>query len=242
MQENRSVPSSFGKKKKKLSWQQRFCMVSIMLSPLLFIMLVMYVLRMYNDMIDYEKASETLLKKVSTAKEQQLRLGLKEGQNVAVPHPKEVEKHEGAQLSDAVVAKQESTSNKETLVLTTKHGKIKIVLRPDLSAGSVDYIHRLVDSKVCRRCNFYRAEKPGILQGVVANKDIGFNKELGPCPPGAESVKNDCPKWDENCGCHGPVMTRGMVAWAAGQAGGPDFFIDNYKSPGNWWGTQHTNL
>jgi hypothetical protein len=33
------------------------------------------------------------------------------------------------------------------------------------------------------------------------------------------------------------------VAWAAGQAGGPDFFIDNYKNPTDkTWGTQHTNF
>ena len=37
-------------------------------------------------------------------------------------------------------------------------------------------------------------------------------------------------------------MTRGSVAWAAGQAGGPDFFIDNYRNPAQWWGTQHTNF
>ena len=37
-------------------------------------------------------------------------------------------------------------------------------------------------------------------------------------------------------------MTKGMVAWAAGQSGGPDFFIDNYKRPAKWWGTQHTNF
>ena len=25
-------------------------------------------------------------------------------------------------------------------------------------------------------------------------------------------------------------------------AGGPDFFIDNYKEAAKWWGTQHTNF
>jgi hypothetical protein len=37
-------------------------------------------------------------------------------------------------------------------------------------------------------------------------------------------------------------MTKGAVAWAAGQAGGPDFFLDNYKAPAKFWGTQHTNF
>lgn len=35
------------------------------------------------------------------------------------------------------------------------------------------------------------------------------------------------------------MMTKGMVAWAAGDTG-PDFFIDNYKRKADWWGTQHT--
>eukprot|EP00539_Tryblionella_compressa_P000987 CAMPEP_0178741452 /NCGR_PEP_ID=MMETSP0744-20121128/5146_1 /TAXON_ID=913974 /ORGANISM="Nitzschia punctata, Strain CCMP561" /LENGTH=247 /DNA_ID=CAMNT_0020394323 /DNA_START=92 /DNA_END=835 /DNA_ORIENTATION=- len=138
--------------------------------------------------------------------------------------------------------KKEEKPTEEILVMTTKYGKIRIVLRPDLSAGSVEYIHRLIDSGICRRCNLYRAEKPGILQGVMANPQIPVNEEKGSCPPGAETVHNDCPAWDAHCGCHGPVMTRGSVAWAAGQSGGPDFFIDNYKRPAEWWGTQHTNF
>jgi hypothetical protein len=76
----------------------------------------------------------------------------------------------------------------------------------------------------------------------MANKDIPVNAVRGDCPPGLENVANDCPTWDAHCGCHGPVMTKGAVAWAAGQAGGPDFFIDNYAQPAKWWGTQHTNF
>jgi hypothetical protein len=34
-------------------------------------------------------------------------------------------------------------------------------------------------------------------------------------------------------------MTKGMVAWAAGESG-PDFFMNNYKAKADWWGTQHT--
>ena len=135
------------------------------------------------------------------------------------------------------------TNDRETLVLDTSFGPIRIVLRPDLSQGSVDYIRRLIDVG-CRRCNLYRAEKPGILQGVMANKDVPTNTVFGSCPDdgNAASIKNECPTWDPNCGCHGPLMSKGSVAWAAGQAGGPDFFIDNYKRPATWWGTQHTNF
>ena len=43
----------------------------------------------------------------------------------------------------------------------------------------------------------------------------------GKCPSGFEDVANDCPEWDKSCGCHGPVMQKGYVGWAAG-ATGPD--------------------
>ena len=33
-----------------------------------------------------------------------------------------------------------------------------------------------------------------------------------------------CPSHDPNCGCHGPIMSKGMVGWAGGSAG-PDLFI-----------------
>ena len=148
--------------------------------------------------------------------------------------------HKAQTGSDSSAAISQPTD--DILVLTTKHGKIRVTLRPDLSAGSVDYVHTLVNSGICNRCNLYRAEKPGILQGVMANPEIATNTQRGDCPQGSEDVHNDCPAWDANCGCHGPVMTKGAVAWAAGQAGGPDFFIDNYPSPAKWWGTQHTNF
>jgi hypothetical protein len=127
------------------------------------------------------------------------------------------------------------------LTLSTATGPIQIVLRPDLSLSSVQYILNITSS--CRPCNLYRAEKPGILQGILQSSNSAVDTSTitkGKCPPGDETVANDCPAWDAQCGCHGPVMTRGMVAWAAG-ATGPDFFINAYShSPATWWGTQHT--
>ena len=134
----------------------------------------------------------------------------------------------------------EEQKQKEVLQLTlTNVGTIKIVLRPDFSQESVEYIHKIVQQG-CGRCNFYRAEQPGILQGVVAQKSVPIPTVKGSCPAGYETVKNDCPEWDPHCACHGPVMERGHVAWAAGVTG-PDFFINNYKEPAKWWGTQHTS-
>lgn len=136
-----------------------------------------------------------------------------------------------------------AVARKETLVLSTTKGDIRIVLRPDLSKESVDYVKQVASSGLCIRCNLYRAEKPGILQGILVGSRDGQNIPIpsvkGSCPAGYETIQNDCPAWDASCGCHGPTMTRGMVGWAAG-ATGPDFFINDYLQPATWWGTQHT--
>jgi hypothetical protein len=139
-----------------------------------------------------------------------------------------------------VVETKHTYAGSETLILKTAEGDIKISLLPDLSKESIDYIRAMVvDAGNCSPCNLYRAEKPGILQGVLTNKRIPIPTIKGTCPRGSEGVPNDCPDWDKSCGCHGPVLTKGMVAWAAG-ATGPDFFISNYEKPALFWGTQHT--
>jgi len=144
-----------------------------------------------------------------------------------------------------------STNTKPTIVLlTTSYGKIEVEMRPDLSKESVQYITDVVQSGECMKCYFYRAENPGILQGIVAGPTtIPKNTIGGLCPLDDNgqpkfSTPNpkDCPKWDPNCGCHGPIMTKGSVGWAGGSFGGPDFFIDTYEQPANFWGTQHTNF
>jgi hypothetical protein len=95
---------------------------------------------------------------------------------------------------------------------------IRILLRPDLSASSVDYIKQVIAKGICHECRFYRAEKPGILQGIISHSDITASDIVskGQCPIGYEDVPNDCPAWDTQCGCHGPVMIRGAVGWCAG--------------------------
>lgn len=126
------------------------------------------------------------------------------------------------------------------LVLETDHGSIRIQLRPDLSKESVEYLENLV-TVGCKRCQFYRAE-PGIFQGMIGNRRmVPVNEVFGKCPSQElESKPKHCPPHDPKCGCHGPIMERGMVGWAGGSAGGPDFFIDMYKKPALHWQTQHT--
>jgi cyclophilin family peptidyl-prolyl cis-trans isomerase len=133
-----------------------------------------------------------------------------------------------------------SPVGKETLLLTTEHGTIRIELRPDLSLESLEYIRELVQSGTCDRCNLYRAEKGVLLQGVMAFPDATTNVTKGKCPPEYKNAKPvECPAHDPNCGCHGPTMTTGMVGWAGGGTG-PDFFIDSVPTPATFWGQWHT--
>uniref|UniRef100_A0A7S1FX07 PPIase cyclophilin-type domain-containing protein n=1 Tax=Corethron hystrix TaxID=216773 RepID=A0A7S1FX07_9STRA len=128
------------------------------------------------------------------------------------------------------------------LIIKTMHGDIAIVLLPELSAESVRYVRDMVSDlrqkgKVtCDRCTFHRAEKDLLLQGVLTTDDLPKNDVFGPCPDPHFTPSSNCPPHDPECGCHGPVMTRGMVAWAAGSAGGPDFFYQHVPPAGGMVG------
>jgi cyclophilin family peptidyl-prolyl cis-trans isomerase len=125
-----------------------------------------------------------------------------------------------------------------TVILSTAMGDIKIILQPELSPESVAYVHDIAKNG-CDRCAFYRTEKPGIFQGMIKSESIPPITVKGKCPPDDVGTKQDCPEHDKNCGCHGPIMTKGMVGWAGGGTG-PDFFIDTYENPAFFWGNQHT--
>jgi cyclophilin family peptidyl-prolyl cis-trans isomerase len=145
----------------------------------------------------------------------------------------------GTIVTDTKVNTKSLITGSQTLLLTMPDlGQLKIVLRPEFSSESVQYVKDLI-AHGCKRCKFYRAEEPGILQGIMAHPSTPIVVNKGTCPAGYSKVNNDCPAWDQNCDCHGPVMERGMVGWAAG-ATGPDFFIDAYSQSATWWGTQHT--
>jgi len=128
-----------------------------------------------------------------------------------------------------------------TVLFKTKHGDLRIELRQDLAPESVEYIEQIVEGAKCERCNFYRSEKDLLLQGVMETPLWQKNIILGKCPIPPDEYKPivDCPVHDKSCGCHGPMMTRGMVGWAGG-GGGPDFFIVTYKKPVDFWDHWHT--
>lgn len=149
-------------------------------------------------------------------------------------------KHASLSSDKSLQSNKKDNVVKATLLLTTEYGTIRIGLRPDLSPESAEYIRELVQSGTCHHCNLYRAEKPGILQGIMAFPEASAKVTKGKCPPEYKDAKPvDCPKHDPDCGCHGPTMTRGMVGWAGGGTG-PDFFIDSYPEPVTFWGQQHT--
>lgn len=136
-----------------------------------------------------------------------------------------------------------------TVTLHTSEGNILIEFRPDLAPDSVAYVRSLLTSTVpCHKCRFYRAEQ-GILQGILTKEDkddpsssssITPNVILGKCPLTPDELQTYRTTVNEpKAKCHGPIMTRGMVGWAAGE-GGPDFFIDYYPKPADWWGHDHT--
>lgn len=150
--------------------------------------------------------------------------------------------------------KRDPTNTQGLLIRTSQIGDIRISFRPDLAGpSSIQYIIDVVeaagaasksDGKVnngvaCNRCKFYRAEKKLLLQGVLKQNSIRSNTvSLGPCPEEVPPQLH-CPEHDPNCACHGPVMTKGMVGWAGGGEG-PDFFINTFDKPVDWWENQHT--
>lgn len=247
---------------------EKCCLCLIMMTPVLLVLSFVYVAKLYTEMVlasnepvTVGQVGHAIADKLEHKLEQQKkRLGAPkvEEKMLHINEVKEGDDDEEANsnvkdFSDMQTARTSEDQKEETneeegnntysvLVLATTVGDIRITLRPDLSQGSVDYLIKLAEAG-CQRCKLYRAEPRGILQGIMAKKGIDTNKEKGACPPDVQDVAvGDCPSWDKNCGCHGPIMTRGSVGWAAGQAGGPDFFIDNYKKPAKWWGTQHTNF
>lgn len=154
--------------------------------------------------------------------------------------------HNGIQSSlrhqstaEVVTPSDDAVASARGLSIHTPLGDIRIHFTPELSGpSSIQYIVDVVRQAQlmaieesmkdqrrrmlrevgykCTKCNFYRAETNLLLQGTIDDAYFPTNVELGPCPDKDHVSKLRCPEHDPNCGCHGPIMTRGMVGWAGG--------------------------
>lgn len=132
-----------------------------------------------------------------------------------------------------------------------EHMPLRIRLRPDLSGPSSATFVTQMRGRCTEACTFYRAENNFLLQGTMLQgkegqgmqKSLQQEPEKGPCPRGvdfkADFPGRECFEHDPNCGCHGPIMTKGMVGWAGGGTG-PDFFIVLSPTPVTFWAHDHT--
>lgn len=114
---------------------------------------------------------------------------------------------------------------------------LRITLRPDLSASSADF-WREAATLDCRG-QIYRSEG-FLMQGRIACAGLKTKVVKGSCPQGVKpDSSRRCPAHDPQCGCHGPIMTPGMVGWAGGGTG-PDFFVYTGQGPASHWAHDHT--
>lgn len=86
---------------------------------------------------------------------------------------------------------------------------------------------------------FFRAETGTLLQGKFSDPRIPvLAGPRGTCPIAIDETyeASYC-----NCGCNGPIMEPGMVAWAGGAGGGTNFFIfTGDKGQAEAWKHDHT--
>ena len=116
------------------------------------------------------------------------------------------------------------------VALHTPFGDLRIRLRPDWHAPSVEYVQRVALQDVCTaKCVFYRAEPGFLLQGAL-RAVVAPNKKCRAFRGGPA----ECTDPQERPG--GNFMEKGDVAWAGGSAG-PDFFIMMNR---NGFGASHT--
>mmetsp|Transcript_57060 Transcript_57060/g.131013 ORF Transcript_57060/g.131013 Transcript_57060/m.131013 type:complete len:313 (-) Transcript_57060:357-1295(-) len=104
---------------------------------------------------------------------------------------------------------------------------LRLRLLPEHSESSVAFVRHAASSGCAGE--LYRSEKDFLVQGRISCTGSSLTAApkvvKGGCPAGAAvDTARRCPSHDPSCGCHGPIMTKGMVGWAGGSAG-PDFFI-----------------
>lgn len=129
-----------------------------------------------------------------------------------------------------------------------KEHTLRLRLLPEHSAPSVEFM-RFAATHQCGG-ELYRSEKDFLVQGRINCGGSGAAPPRvvkGGCPAGVlPDGKRACPEHDPNCGCHGPIMSKGMVGWAGGSSG-PDLFIYTASRscavggcPATHWSRDHT--
>ena len=111
------------------------------------------------------------------------------------------------------------------------------------NGGSVEYFHSGADEG--GKFQIRRAEKWGLLEGIMNRTDAVHKSAKGACPEGSDLSLYDkefypCPAHDPDCGCHGPMVQPGMIGWAQGAGQGPHFFIYVGETPMPDWAHDHT--
>ena len=131
---------------------------------------------------------------------------------------------------------------------------LRVRLRPDLSGPSSAAFVRAaavagcggrVDRDATRvGFEFARGEIDcaAVLTATDAHREaarLQLRVAKGPCPAGAASDLGLEPNRERDRGCYGPVVTRGMVGWAAAGSG-PEFFVYTGERPAEHWAREHT--
>uniref|UniRef100_A0A7S1FHA2 PPIase cyclophilin-type domain-containing protein n=1 Tax=Noctiluca scintillans TaxID=2966 RepID=A0A7S1FHA2_NOCSC len=125
---------------------------------------------------------------------------------------------------------------------------LRLKLLPEYSQSSADFLRHAAAS----HCDgeLYRSELNFVVQGRISCTPEKLPPKVvkGDCPAGVTTDPNrKCFAHDPDCGCHGPIMYKGMVGWAGGSAG-PDFFIytadmrncEVGACPAQHWANDHT--
>ena len=100
--------------------------------------------------------------------------------------------------------------------------RLRLKLSPQYSESSVAFIKEAAEAGCIGE--LYRSERGFLVQGKIDcthHSGHAMTKVVkGSCPPGVKQpAGRQCPSHDPQCGCHGPIMSHGMVGWAGGSAG-----------------------
>ena len=100
--------------------------------------------------------------------------------------------------------------------------RLRLKLTPQYSESSAAFVKEAAEASCVGE--LYRSERGFLVQGKIDCKrhsGHAMTKVVkGGCPAGVKvDAGRQCPSHDPQCGCHGPIMSHGMVGWAGGSAG-----------------------